>query len=169
MKKSLLITGGAGYLGQHLLSFATNWTTHATYFQSKPPGSIEATLHYCDLRERHLVDTLFESLTPSAIIHTACSNRSAEEISAILPAAQNLAQAAQRQGCRFIHVSTDLVFDGEQAPYTEESSPKPISPYGKAKAEAETAVSNLYPSALIVRPSLIYGIDPNRSSNALAS
>ena len=160
MKKSLLITGGAGYLGQHLLSFATNWTTHATYFQSKPPESIGATLYYCDLRERHLVDTLLESLTPNAIIHTACSNRTAQEIDAIVPAAQNLAQAAQGLGCRFIHISTDLVFDGEQAPYTEASSPKPISPYGNAKTEAEAVVRNLYPTAVIVRPSLIYGIDP---------
>ena len=160
MKKSLLITGGTGYLGQHLISLATGWTTHATFFQTPQHVPCDANFHYCDLRDPSLVDALVSSLHPHAIIHTACSNRTPNEIEAIVPAAKNLAKVAQRLGCRLIHVSTDLVFDGRQAPYAEEALPKPISPYGRAKAEAEASVFKLYTKATIVRPSLIYGIHP---------
>src|SRR6266536_4806795 len=53
-----------------------------------------------------------------------------------------------------------MVFNGESAPYAETDPTYPMSPYGKAKAEAEEAVCKLYPQAVIVRSSLIYGIDP---------
>ena len=57
-------------------------------------------------------------------------------------------------------MSTDLVFDGKHSPYLEEDTPSPLSEYGQAKAEAEHIVSTHHPNALIVRSSLIYGIDP---------
>jgi dTDP-4-dehydrorhamnose reductase len=94
------------------------------------------------------------------IIHTACSDRSSEEIKAIVPAARHLAQVAKGSSCRLIHLSTDLVFDGEEAPYHEQSLPKPICEYGRAKAEAEHIMTTLCPQAVIVRTSLIYGVDP---------
>jgi dTDP-4-dehydrorhamnose reductase len=53
-----------------------------------------------------------------------------------------------------------LVFDGENAPYTEQSPVAPINPYGAAKAFAEGLITSMMPEALIVRPSLIYGFDP---------
>jgi dTDP-4-dehydrorhamnose reductase len=57
-----------------------------------------------------------------------------------------------------IHLSSDLVFDGEQdAPYTEEDEPNPITAYGRDKADAERAVLEAHPEALVVRTSLLYG------------
>ncbi|UCE62654.1 MAG: SDR family oxidoreductase [Nitrospirota bacterium] len=160
MKNTLLITGGAGYLGQHLISHAGSWRTHATYFQTPPPEGLQTTWHHCDLRDGGRVKELITSLHPDVIIHTACSNRSLEEIEAIVPAARNLAQGAKESPCRLIHLSSDLVFDGEDAPYDEKSRPKPINDYGQAKAEAEHSVAALFPKAAIVRTSLMYGMDP---------
>jgi dTDP-4-dehydrorhamnose reductase len=65
---------------------------------------------------------------------------------------ENVARAASRAGARLIHVSTDLVFDGEHAPYAEDDEPRPVSDYGRAKLEAES-----YVDGLIVRTSLLYG------------
>ena len=160
MKNTLLITGGAGYLGQHLVSRATDWQTHATYFHTPPPAGLQATWHHCDLRDGGRVNELITSLHPDVIIHTACSNRSVEEIEAIVPAAQNLVQGLRASPCQLIHLSSDLIFDGEKAPYDEESLPRPISDYGRAKTEAEHIISALWPQALIVRTSLMYGMDP---------
>ena len=160
MNNTLLITGGVGYLGQHLISGAGNWQTHATYFQTPPPERLQTTWHQCDLRDSGSVKALITSLYPDVIIHAACSNQSLEEIEAIVPAARNLAQGARESPCRLIHLSSDMVFDGEEAPYSEKNRPTPISAYGRAKAEAEHLVAALFPQAAIVRTSLMYGMDP---------
>jgi dTDP-4-dehydrorhamnose reductase len=50
------------------------------------------------------------------------------------------------------------VFDGEKgAPYTEDDEPRPLTGYGRAKADAEDGVLGAHPGALVVRTSLIYG------------
>jgi dTDP-4-dehydrorhamnose reductase len=64
----------------------------------------------------------------------------------------NVADAARRAGARLIHLSTDLVFDGEHAPYAEGDDPHPVSDYGRAKLAAEGFVDGL-----VVRTSLLYG------------
>ena len=57
-----------------------------------------------------------------------------------------------------MHLSTDVVFDGEKGePYVEEDEPAPLTDYGRAKADAERAVLEAHPGALVVRTSLIYG------------
>jgi len=160
MNKTLFITGGVGYLGQHLISRATSWRSHATYLTTQPPDCFPTTWHHCDLRDGGRVRNLITSLHPDVIIHTACSSHSSEEIEAIVPAARHLAQVAREFSSCLVHISTDLVFDGEEAPYHEESLPKPISDYGRAKAEAEHIITTLFPQAVIVRTSLMYGIDP---------
>ncbi len=160
MSKTLLITGGAGFLGQHLISCANAWRTHATFFKSPPPASLPATWHHCDLRNDERVKSLLTSIHPDVIIHTACSGRSLEEIESIVPTMRHLARIAKVSSCRLIHLSTDSVFDGEDPPYHEKSLPKPISDYGRAKAEAEQILATLSPQAVIVRTSLIYGRDP---------
>jgi dTDP-4-dehydrorhamnose reductase len=158
--KTLLITGGSGYLGSHVIRMAKSWGIHATFLQHEPPPSPNATFHRCDLREREQVETLLNSVRPSVIIHTACSNQNPTNLESIIPSAIHLAETALKINARFIHVSTDLVFDGQHGPYSEESTPAPFLEYGRAKAEAEDIVRSRSPNALIVRPSLIYGIDP---------
>jgi dTDP-4-dehydrorhamnose reductase len=80
----------------------------------------------------------------------------------------NVALAAHRAGARLLHLSTDLVFDGEQgAPYTEDDEPRPVMEYGQEKLEAERLVRRLHPEALIVRTSLLYG-PPDGPQEALA-
>jgi dTDP-4-dehydrorhamnose reductase len=76
----------------------------------------------------------------------------------IIGGSVNVALAAHRVGARLIHLSTDLVFDGEQgAPYDEDSEPRPVMAYGAAKLEAERLTLREHPDALVVRTSLLYG------------
>ena len=160
MSHTLLITGGTGYLGHHLIQQAHFSSIHTTYFRTPPPQSTPAIFHSCDLKEERQVQKLITSIQPDVIIHTACSNKSPEEIEAIVPAARYLASHAQNQGIKLIHLSTDLVFDGTAAPYREEDLPNPLHPYGHAKAEAEQLIASICPTSVIIRSSLIYGINP---------
>lgn len=62
---------------------------------------------------------------------------------------------------RFIHFSTDYVFDGSKnKPYIETDKPNPLNIYGKSKYNGEIAITKVNPDALIMRISGIYGKNP---------
>ncbi len=167
MKTRLLVTGGAGYLGNHLLrranQFVAAGTLHATPSTSLPG----VTFHVCNLQNHEAIRILLDRVQPDVIIHAACSEQG-KGIEAILPAAGLLAMQSTERNIRFIHLSTDQVFDGTSAPYTEESPTNPINPYGKAKAQAEALIRTLNPKATIVRTSLLYDLrTPDRQTTRL--
>ncbi len=110
---------------------------------------------------------LLDRVQPEIMIHTACSDQGAN-LSAIVSAAGLLAIQSDERRIRFIHLSTDQVFDGMAAPYIETSTTCPINPYGKAKSQAEDLVRSLNPQALIVRTSLLYALrSPDRQTRHL--
>lgn len=74
-----------------------------------------------------------------------------------------LARLAAETGTRFLHVSTDYVFDGTlERPYCETDQPNPISHYGASKLEGEQAVLTASPHHVIARVSWVFG--PERPS-----
>jgi dTDP-4-dehydrorhamnose reductase len=71
-------------------------------------------------------------------------------------ATQLLAELAERHRSRMIHVSTDLVFNGEKGWYRETDCPAPLSVYGHTKASAERIVLG-HDGHLVLRISLLFG------------
>lgn len=68
-----------------------------------------------------------------------------------------LATAARAVGARFVHVSSDFVFDGTRAsPYPPDAPPNPLSVYGRSKLEGERAVLAAHPDALVVRTAWVH-------------
>src|SRR5439155_599087 len=95
---------------------------------------------------------------PDVVIHTAYRQADEEVWGAVVKGTHNVALAAHRADARLIHLSSDLVFDGErEGRYTEDDEPRPVSLYGDAKLAAERLVRELHPEALTVRTSLLYG------------
>ncbi|GAA0297170.1 dTDP-4-dehydrorhamnose reductase [Kineococcus aurantiacus] len=72
--------------------------------------------------------------------------------------ARNLADAARAAGARYVHVSTDYVFDGTATePYAEDAPVAPRSAYGRTKAAGEWAVRAGGADALVLRTAWLYG------------
>ena len=103
-------------------------------------------------------------IQPGLVIHAAAasSTSTSERLeSAIVQATENIVSACQDLGAFLIHISSDTVFDGEHAPYSESDPLAPISPYGQAKATAEMLVRCLpADQTCIARTSLIVGTKP---------
>ena len=95
-------------------------------------------------------------LAPDVVIHCAYDKHEED----IVGATAAVAGACHETGAALIAMSTDVVFDGEHAPYAEDDAPDPVTDYGRWKAEAERIVAAACPDAAIVRTSLIIHSDP---------
>ncbi|MFI6816607.1 SDR family oxidoreductase [Nonomuraea sp. NPDC050328] len=148
--KSMLVTGASGFVGgvTAAAAAAAGFAVHGTRLSGS--GHWER----LDLTRDDATLALVTRLAPDVIVHTAA--RYGDD-GVIVQGSAAVAAAASRTGARLVHVSTDAVFGGDRAPYDESASPAPITPYGRAKAAAEEAVTRLCPDAVIVRISLVIG------------
>jgi dTDP-4-dehydrorhamnose reductase len=168
MKRRLLVTGGSGYLGRVLVRRAlAEWDVAATYHANRPVADV-AWLQL-DLRDAQAAEDAIAARHPDVVIHTAYVQAGPDLEAVTVGGSAAVAHAARRCGARLVHLSSDVVFDGErEGSYSEADSPAPISPYGAAKAAAEREVARSDPGALIVRTSLIYGGDTPSPHEQLA-
>ncbi len=156
----LLVSGGCGYLGACILLGAPKtWKMAATYFAHPIVHGNVAALRV-DVRDAAAVHRTVAQFRPAVVIHTVAQMTGDQMPAVNADGARNVASAAGRVGARLIHLSSDVIFDGEHAPYDEHAAPHPITPYAESKTRAERAVINECPSTVIVRTSLIYGFDP---------
>lgn len=89
-----------------------------------------------------------------------CEDHRAEAMQLNATAPRVLAEICEEQGARFIHMSTDYVFDGEKRePYGEEDAALPISVYGESKRAGEEQVLAANPESLVARVSWVFGPD----------
>jgi len=74
------------------------------------------------------------------------------------------AQAAARRGAAFVFYSSEYVFDGVAGPYAEDDPVRPVSVYGRSKLEGEQRVLEAHPDAVVVRTTVVYGLDPQEKN-----
>jgi len=157
--KRILITGASGDLGRPLsaLAAAYGWDVSACYLTNPKIGG--GLPYQLDLTNGERILHLIKQFRPNIVIHTAISDRN---YSGFIPVtAENLVRACRKFGARLIAISTDMVFDGKNPPYTETSAPTPISEYGRAKAQSEELLLSGYQDSLVVRTSLLYDFESN--------
>ncbi|MGP3769183.1 SDR family oxidoreductase [Streptomyces sp. SDT5-1] len=152
---TVLIIGGSGFLGAELVrqAVAAGHATAAT-FATRPGGTPGAGWHPLDLRDAGRVEAVVAEVAPRVIVN-ASSGGADWAVTAEGPV--RLAMVAAKYGRRLVHVSSDAVFSGSRVHYDESCLPDPVSPYGAAKAAAETGVRLVHPDAVVARTSLIIG------------
>jgi len=166
----MLVTGGSGYLGGWVVRLARDdWDVTATHL-THPADEPGTDWQWLDVRDEVAVATLVAQVLPTVIVHTVAINPGggADFEATNVAGTRHVARATAACGARLIHISTDVLFDGESRParrgrgnYVEEDPPTPITSYGRSKALAEEEVRDSGAEAVSVRTSLIYGWRPH--------
>jgi dTDP-4-dehydrorhamnose reductase len=146
----LLVVGGSGYLGREVARQARLAGQRVVVTRHRADGAG----HRLDVRDRAEVVTLVGAVRPAVVVNAAYRQ---SDWAITADGAANVAVAAAAAGARLVHVSSDAVFSGTTGRYDETRTPDPVTPYGAAKAAAETAVKAIDPGAVIARTSLIVG------------
>lgn len=166
----VLIVGGSGYLGQFLLqSLAKDHEVVYTYKNSSNIASLPGESVPLDLTDAAQAVQLVETRGPfGVVINTAAISQPGlceqntelarrVNVPHALLDALNLQRARQSVEALLIHLSTDQVYDGSKANWTEDCETKPINAYGRSKLEAEQVIQARWSSHVILRSSIIFG------------
>lgn len=156
----LLITGGNGQLGRAINNL---------YKDRADIECINTDVGELDITNLEEVLKFVEECKPYAIIncaaHTAvdlCEDQEelAYKINAIGP--RNLSIAAEKNGAKILHISTDYVFAGDATePYKEFDIPNPQGVYGASKLAGENFVKEFSTRYFIIRTAWLYGDGKN--------
>ncbi len=158
--KRILVTGASGLLGLNFCSFFyRKYDVLGIVNRTKLSGLPFAVISRDLLREN--AGDLLDECRPDVILHCAAmanidqcekAPELAREINSVYPG--RLAAAARQRGIRFVHISTDAVFDGENcgdSGYREDDPTNPISTYAETKLAGERNVLDADPDALVAR------------------
>jgi dTDP-4-dehydrorhamnose reductase len=165
--QKLIVTGASGFLGWNLCQIArSQWETHGLYHQH-PIEITDVRSHQVDLTDSELLAATIDRLAPDAIVHTAaasnpnfCQQQPKLSDRINVTATQTLAQICATARIPLVFTSTDLVFDGTQAPYRETDAVAPINTYGEQKVAAERAILATCDRAVVCRMPLMFGNVP---------
>ena len=119
-----------------------------------------------DIADPESVEKIFAVAEPEAVINCAaftavdkCETETEACWKINSDGPKHIAEEADKTGCRFIHVSTDYVFDGtREVPnhYVESDAVNPLSEYGRSKLAGEQHVQNISSNHVILRTAWLY-------------
>ncbi|MEO8404640.1 MAG: dTDP-4-dehydrorhamnose reductase [Chitinophagaceae bacterium] len=152
---TILITGANGQLGKEFQAISSSFTSFQCIFLSKEELSIHDKQQVNDFFKKHQPAYLINCAAYTAVDKAETEKESAYHINS--EAVGALASICKEYNTRFIHISTDYVFDGKATtPYTEDSPTHPQSVYGASKLEGEMLAMKLNPSSIVIRTSWVY-------------
>jgi dTDP-4-dehydrorhamnose reductase len=153
MKKVLLI-GAKGQVGQEL---------QVTLPQLGEVISIGR--EELDLTNSEKISQLIREIHPDYLVnaaaYTAVDKAETEPelayaINATAP--KIMAESAEKIQAKFLHISTDYVFDGRKnTPYLETDLTNPLGVYGQSKLRGEEEIKTVNSQAIILRTAWVYG------------
>jgi dTDP-4-dehydrorhamnose reductase len=153
--QNILITGKNGQLGNELQVLASSYPQYNFLYTD---------IAELDITNPTLVSDFFEEYKPVACINAAAytavdkaENEKEIALKVNAEAVKILAQSCNKHNAKFIHVSTDYVFDGlATSPYKEDDQTNPVNYYGFTKLKGEQYALTENPSSIVIRTSWVY-------------
>lgn len=167
----ILIPGASGLLGINLAMEAMR--EHEVIGVDR--GKLKSApfrLFNTNILNRAAINSILDDAQPDWVINCAALANLEEcekhpELAAVLNVdlAAQLANACAERGIRFVHISTDSVFDGQKEDaYVEDDVPNPLSLYSQTKLDGEHATFTENPDAIIARVNMFGWSLPGRRS-----
>jgi dTDP-4-dehydrorhamnose reductase len=166
LNKTILVTGATGLLGRALTESVPAGNRVIGVTRGVTSGYIDSALQFMqtNVTNQDAVNRLFDKFQFDVVIHAA-GEGSVDAVErdpilgrlSIVQGAENLASISKKHGARVIYISTNAVFSGDEAPYSEASEMRPLSLYGQLKREAEIVFLESDDRWSVVRPILMYG------------
>lgn len=154
-RRNVVVFGSRGQLGVELVAEFTRRGYNVAGFD-------RATV---DINDSHRVERALAEADPALVLNAAAYNQvdvaESEPVPAFLAnglAVRNLAMACRQLDARFVHFSTDYVFDGSAGrAYIEEDQPHPLGAYGVSKLAGEMYARAYLETPLVIRTSGVFG------------
>lgn len=153
--KKILVTGATGQLGSELKVLSENYSQYEWFFADRNQVSLD---------NLAVLKNQLEAIQPNIILNSAAYTAvdKAESEPELADTVNNLAvgiiaQYANDNKVKLIHISTDYVFDGTSSvALTEEAITEPINIYGASKRAGELSCLEANPNSVIIRTSWVY-------------
>lgn len=162
----VLVIGGSGFIGQHLvrrLAALPHHQVSGTY-NSRNPQIEGSDWYQADVTDYQGLEDVFRRAPPEVVVHLAamadvgqCEKESELATKVNLNGTQNVTSLCDHYGARLIYLSTEYVFDGQHGNYRESDEPAPNTHYGLTKHQAEQVVARPSGPWNVIRTSLVYG------------
>lgn len=163
-RKRVLITGASGLVGTKLVEAAGQYGGDFLLTSRNKIDNQAFSWFPFDFSHTDQIHSFLSGLQPEVIIHTAAvtsvdyaTDHAGETELINVAAVESIARWCRISHCRFVHFSTDFVFDGKHGMYSETDLPSPISIYGESKWKSEQLVQSLLDDYVIIRTVLVYG------------
>lgn len=152
---NILVTGANGQLGNECRTLAGKHADVNFVFTDIAELSITDEAAVNEMFSKNKFDYCINAAAYTAVDAAETDVETSRAINAT--AVGYLAKACSKYNCRFIHVSTDYVFDGEKENgYTEDDNTSPINVYGVTKLEGEKLAFQYQPESIVIRTSWVY-------------
>jgi dTDP-4-dehydrorhamnose reductase len=146
---NILILGASGFLGSYCEYYFQNSGNQVVAVARKNHNGITIE-DFESYINKGSYDLIVNAVAVAS--HEECEKNPAQahQVNALFP--ESWARAALITGAKFVHISTDAVFDGESSSsYVENDEINPTSHYGVSKLEGEKRVMGANPNSLIIR------------------
>lgn len=151
---TILVTGANGQLGSEIKFYSKDFAQHMFLFTDNDQLDITNLPALKKLFNNTKVDYLINCAAYTAVDKSEEFKKDAEKIN--ITGVTNLAKLCSNYQTKFIHISTDYVFDGNtNKPYTEDSQVNPMGAYGQTKLKGEIEARR-HPLSIVIRTSWLY-------------
>lgn len=163
----VMIIGGSGFVGSKLVDVALKAGLNVAYTYSKNQLALPATSFQLQIQDSQELETCIAKTQPRCIVYCAVpppkSDEYLHEIVSVQGVERICSSLKNLENCKFIYISTNSVFSGQDGPYKENDLPDPEKRhdqyriYGLTRAQGEKVALNSWHNTIIARTSDVNG------------